>query len=144
MPSVDQILIETGPDSHAVHSLPVRLTLRHVRLVCFLHHRSRHQSPRMPPPTKRRGSKIETPPESTSLVKKAKITHEGTPESAAQTPSGSPSRRRSGGATSNVLWIRNPRSDLPTVKQIPWMDKRVYGFFSQVQVRPYCRTFRRV
>ena len=59
--------------------------------------------------------------------------HEGTPEPSAQTPSGMPSRKRSAGATSTVVWIENPPSDLRPVKEIPWIDKCVYGFFSQVE-----------
>jgi len=93
----------------------------------------RFQFPNMPPSAKRRVSKTETPPTSRSLLKKAKTTHEGTPEPSARTPSGMPSRKQSVGATSTVVWIRNPPSELPPVKEIPWMDKRVYGFFSQVE-----------
>jgi hypothetical protein len=87
---------------------------------------------------KRSSTSTDTPPTSTSVtVKKAKVTHDATPEPAPEAhASGSPSRRRSGGATSTVLWIRNPPSHLPPLKENPCMEKEFVGHFSQIKVGP--------
>jgi hypothetical protein len=84
---------------------------------------------------KRSSTSTDTPPASTNVVKKAKVTHDATPEPAARA-SGSPSRKRSGGATSTVLWIRNPPSHLPPLKENPWMEKGFVDHFAQIKVGP--------
>jgi hypothetical protein len=86
---------------------------------------------------KRSSTSTDTPPASTSVVKKAKVTHDATPEPAAAARAyGSPSRKRGGGATSTVVWIRNPPSHLPPLKENPWMEKGFVGHFAQIKVGP--------
>jgi hypothetical protein len=89
-------------------------------------------------PRKRSSTSTDTPPVSTSVIKKAKVTHDATLEPAlAARASSSPSHRRSGGVTSTVLWIRNPPSHLPLLKENPWMEKGFVGHFTQIKVGPY-------
>ena len=92
----------------------------------------------MPQTHKRRASNMDATPPTASQSKKTKTTREKAETPSAPPSAGpstnSPSRKRGGGATFPVIWIRNPPSKMIPVKDQPWMLKEVYGLYEQIKV----------
>jgi len=91
----------------------------------------------MAPSTKRRQSKPDSEQEDSIQTKRAKTTKAQTPP-VRPGPAGpsSPSRGRNSIAASTVAWIRSENTNLVPFNDMEWLDRNIYGIFSDVKVTP--------